>query len=364
MEQKHDYSEKLGQMLSGNVEVIKSLQDDSCVLSKVSLLIESICHSLQTGGKLITCGNGGFAALSNHIVAELMGKLNCKRDPYSAISLSSDTSLITCIANDFGFEKIFSRQLRGIAKSEDILVAFTTSGKSKNILEVVTTSQELGLKAFVFTGNLPNSIFDELGANVISIPSSKTAIIQDVVMSIFHYVCDVVEAEMKIPENDDVWNEVLDAAKSGRYKTLILDRDGVINNLIPNDYAKSITDVSLNELFISHCKELCLEYEHIFLVSNQSCIGKGLVTTDTVNDINDFIVDSIHKEGGRIDKVYICPDANSESYLRKPNIGMAELIREDFPDVDFSASLMVGDSYSDKLFAKRIGAHYINIQNA
>lgn len=364
MKQEHEYKKKLGQMLSDNVEVIKSLQADSCLLPKVSLLIESICHSLLLGGKLITCGNGGFAALSNHIVAELMGKLNYKRNPYSAISLSSDTSLITCIANDFGFEKIFSRQLRGIAKSEDILVAFTTSGKSKNILEVVTISKKLGLKTFVFTGNLSDGVFDELGANVISIPSSKTTIIQDIVMSIFHHVCDLVEAEMKIHENDDVWNEALDAAKSGRYKTLILDRDGVINNLIPNDYAKSIADVSLNELFISHCKELCLEYEHIFLVSNQACIGKGLVTSDTVNDINDFIVDSIRKEGGRIDKVYICPDAYSESHLRKPNIGMAELIKEDFPDVDFSTSLMVGDSYSDKLFAQRIGAHYINIQNA
>lgn len=364
MEQKHGYTEKIGQMLSGNVETLRSLQVDSYVLSKISLLVESVCLSLQTGGKLIVCGNGGFASLSNHIVAELMGKLNSKRDPYAAMSLCSDSALLTCVANDFGFEKIFSRQLRGIAKSEDIFVAFTTSGKSKNILEAVSVSMGIGLKTFVFTGSPANKSLIELGANLINIPSDNTAIIQDVVMTIFHHVCNIVESEMKQSRDDEIWNDVIQEARLGGCNTLLLDRDGVVNNLIPNGYATTIADISLNESFISRCKEICSKFENIFLVSNQACIGKGLVTSDTVNDINNFIVDSIRKEGGRIDKVYICPDAYLESHLRKPNIGMAELIKEDFPDVDFSTSLMVGDSYSDKLFAQRIGAHYINIQNA
>lgn len=364
MEQKHGYTDKVGQMLSGNVGILTSLQADSCVLSQVSILIESVCQSLQAGGKLIVCGNGGFASLSNHVVAELMGKLYAKRNPYTAVSLCSDSALLTCIANDFGFEKVFSRQLRGIAKSEDVLVAFTTSGKSKNILEVISASYDMGLRTFVFTGSHVNSNFAELGANVINIPSDRTALIQDAAMSIFHHICNLVESEMKQSRDDEIWNDVIQEARLGGCNTLLLDRDGVVNNLIPNGYATTIADISLNESFISRCKEICSEFENVFLVSNQACIGKGLVAQDTINEINNFIVDSICRNGGRITKVYICPDANSESPMRKPNVGMAELIKDDFPEVNFSKSLMVGDSYSDKLFAQRIGAHYINIQNA
>lgn len=129
MERKPGYSDKIGLMLSGNVEVLRSLQADSCVLSQVSILIESICQSLQASSKLIVCGNGGFASQSNHVVAELRRKLYAKRNPYTVVPLCSDSSLLICITNDFGFDTFFSRRLRGIAKSEDVLVAFTTFGK-------------------------------------------------------------------------------------------------------------------------------------------------------------------------------------------------------------------------------------------
>tara|TARA_Y100000589_G_C27195159_1_gene646484 strand:+ start:240 stop:740 length:501 start_codon:yes stop_codon:yes gene_type:complete len=129
-------------------------------ISKSSLLIK-IVDTYNRGGSLIVCGNGGSATQSNHLAEELVGRYKKDRKPIKAHSLSSDVGIITCIANDYGFEKIFSRQLECMANDLDILICFSTSGKSPNIVKVMDKAISLGIEAVLITGNNYNEPLDK-----------------------------------------------------------------------------------------------------------------------------------------------------------------------------------------------------------
>jgi len=349
--------------LRESVTTLQLLQANVCVLNCFAYLKQDIIDCFKNGGKVLIAGNGGFAAISQHITAELVGKLKLKRNPLPAISLSSDISVLTCEANDFGFEKIFSRQIEALAKSEDLIICLTTSGKSKNILESVSTANELGVKCYVVTGANPPMSLTELCHNTIALPIHKSEAIQDIAMILFHKICEEIESEFAGKCEYNVWKDIIASAKNGKYNWLILDRDGVINELLPNRYAQSIEDITLNSQFLESCKDIAQSFEELFVLTNQACIGKGIVSSEQVEAINNYIEAEVGKAGGRIAAFYVCPDINSESANRKPNTGFAQVIKQQFPDIDFSKTLVLGDSYSDELFAKRIGASFIKIKN-
>jgi D-glycero-D-manno-heptose 1,7-bisphosphate phosphatase len=138
--------------------------------------------------------------------------------------------------------------------------------------------------------------------------------------------------------------------------TLFLDRDGVINTRIPDDYVMTPEQFDFIPGVLESFQSLATYFGRILVVSNQQGIGKGLMTEDSLETIHTKMIDAISKAGGRIDKVYFCPHIKeSGSFLRKPNIGMGLLARKDFPDIHFSRSVMVGDSLSDMRFGKRLG---------
>lgn len=350
--------------LNGVEEAIAVMKNDSALVETIASAASRMTECIRRGGKIMTCGNGGFAAISQHIVAELMGKLRVRRNPLPALSLVSDTSLLTCIANDFGYEKLFSRQLRGLGRRGDIVLLFTTSGRSKNILEAASMARESGIEAIAFTGRNAGGQLEELDATVISVPADRNNVIQDIVMMIFHQICASIEASMADDaESADVWNRVKLLGRTDVADTLLLDRDGVVNRLIPNDYALSVEDIELNPEFLAEARNIAELFPRIFIVTNQACIGKGRLSAADAERINRFIVDTVAASGGRIDRVYTCPDADKDSPMRKPSTGMADLISADYPEVDYSRAVMVGDSYSDRLFAERLGSRFINIQN-
>jgi len=141
---------------------------------------------------------------------------------------------------------------------------------------------------------------------------------------------------------------------------LFLDRDGVINRKLENDYVKSAEEFE----FIPHALEALAGFNKIFkkiiIVTNQQGIGKGLMSEEDFNIVNNYMLESIHKSGGRIDAVYHCPAlASAHNPWRKPAIGMALQAQKDFPDIQFSKSLMLGDSVSDMLFAHTAGMQRI-----
>lgn len=362
MTQKNLNIRGLQSALSEAVTALKSLQVDCSVLYKVEELKSELISCFKRGGKLLVFGNGGFAAISQHIAAEFVGKLKIKRNPLPAISLVSDVAVLTCEANDFGYEKIFSRQIEALANPSDVILGLTISGKSKNILEAISTANELGVVSYVLTGANPPTSLTEICKHTIQLPFPKAEIVQDVAMILFHKICEDVEAE-SVKNCENIWQKVLTTARAGHFNWLILDRDGVVNELLPNDYATKVDDVILNHQFLECCKDLSLHFKGIFVVTNQACIGKGLATIEQIKIINDYIDSEICKYGGKITKFYICPDAKTESLNRKPNTGLANLIKQQYPEIVFSETIVVGDSYSDSLFASRIGASFIKINN-
>lgn len=161
---------------------------------------QTVADSLKSGGKVLMCGNGGSAADCQHIAAELVGRLAPGREriPFSAIALTTNTSCLTALGNDRGFEHIFSRQVEALGTRGDILIAISTSGNSKNILLAVQRAKEKDLKTIGFTGGNGGRL-KELVDLAIVMPSDETPRIQEAHITIGHILCDLVEQMLCAP---------------------------------------------------------------------------------------------------------------------------------------------------------------------
>lgn len=146
--------------------------------------------------------------------------------------------------------------------------------------------------------------------------------------------------------------------------TLFLDRDGVINRRIINDYVKTSNEFVFEEGALDAMAILSKYFEKIVVVTNQQGIGKKIMNEKTLNEIHEEMRNEVKKAGGRIDAIYFCPDLkHSKSLYRKPNIGMALLAKRDFPSIRFKQSVMVGDSISDMKFGKKLGMRTVFISS-
>ena len=154
-----------------------------------------IADGLKTGSTIFWFGNGGSASDAQHLSAELVGRFKKSRKPLRSIALSSDTSLITCIANDFSFTDIFSRQVEALARKNDILIGISTSGKSKNIINAFEVSNKLNLKSIALLGKDGGEAIS-ICTNFILVPSHTTARIQECHIMIGHIICDIIETEL------------------------------------------------------------------------------------------------------------------------------------------------------------------------
>ena len=149
----------------------------------------------KLGGRIYIAGNGGSAADAQHIAAEFVSKLAKDRNPLPAESLTVDSSILTAIGNDYGFEKIFSRQIIGKVTSKDIFLAITTSGMSQNILEALKVCKEMGIPSILFTGK-DGGLAKALATYTIIAPGNSTAIIQEIHILMAHTLCQCVEMEL------------------------------------------------------------------------------------------------------------------------------------------------------------------------
>lgn len=355
-----NFSKYIEQRLCERGAQMLSVYKDIDFFQSIQFATNSVMDCYSRGGKIITAGNGGSAAQSQHFIAELMGKMNRNRKPFAAISLCSDVSVLTCIANDFGFERVFSRQLEGIASTDDLFIAFTTSGKSRNILEALQVCDSKGIPSLVITGKTDGAI-KKLCDSIIELPSTDTAIIQENQLVITHIICEAIDQVVsgeRICKND--WSTIVDLGTKG-YQYLILDRDGVINIAKANGYITSFDEFSFTEDFLSNVAKLSNTYKRIFVATNQRGVGKGCMTEHDLEEIHRLMLERITSIGGRIDRIYTSTGIDSSDMLRKPNIGMAVQIQHDFPEVQFEKTVVVGDSFSDRLFADRIKAKYIHL---
>lgn len=138
-------------------------------------------------------------------------------------------------------------------------------------------------------------------------------------------------------------------------KALFLDRDGVINQKIENGYVLELSQLKFIDEFLDFYSILSKEFEYIFIVTNQRCIAKGLLSFEKLEEIHEVVLNKLSSIGKKVDKIYVCPHEVDECNCRKPKIGMGLFAKKDFPKIDFSKSVMIGDSESDILFAKNLG---------
>tara|TARA_Y100000748_G_C15268308_1_gene399642 strand:+ start:105 stop:662 length:558 start_codon:yes stop_codon:yes gene_type:complete len=176
-------------------ESLKIAKFQTSIINEIKDISNECINSLNDGGKLIFCGNGGSASDSQHLAAELIGRFQKDRDPIPAISLSTDTSVITAISNDYGFEFLFSKQIEALGNKEDVLFVITTSGKSKNIINALKKAKEMNLKTVSFSGINTESIKNS-SDYIISIPSEVPGAIQQAHITIGQVICMNIENSM------------------------------------------------------------------------------------------------------------------------------------------------------------------------
>ena len=149
---------------------------------------------LQNGGKLLLMGNGGSAGDAQHIAAEFIGRYKKERRPVAAIALTVDSSILTCVGNDYGYDAVFSRQVEGLAKKEDVIFAISTSGNSENVIRAVEKAREIGAQTIGLLGNEGGKLKDRVDLAIV-VPSKDTARIQEAHITIGHIICEILDEE-------------------------------------------------------------------------------------------------------------------------------------------------------------------------
>jgi len=164
-------------------------------LGKIVEIAELIIECLKRNGKVILFGNGGSASDSQHIAAEFVGRFKKDRNALAAIALTTNTSILTALANDYGYEVIFAKQIEGIGKKNDVAIGISTSGKAKNVCFGIKQAKKMGIRTIALTGGDGGELA-KLADISLSVPSSVTARIQETHITIGHIVCELVEEKL------------------------------------------------------------------------------------------------------------------------------------------------------------------------
>lgn len=188
-----DPAPKLMKEIELSIETKKRvLQESMPVISEITKIIKS---GLGNGNKLLLFGNGGSAADSQHIAAEFVSKFNLDRNPLPAIALTTDSSILTSVSNDYSFHLVFSRQVEGLGRPGDVAIGISTSGNSPNVIKGIEKAREMGLVTIGFTGRHGGQLKD-VADYCFRVPSESTARIQEVHITVAHAICGVVEAAL------------------------------------------------------------------------------------------------------------------------------------------------------------------------
>jgi D-sedoheptulose 7-phosphate isomerase len=189
-----DIQSRISQNFIESIEEKKKAQ--AALVTSIAEAIQTMVTSLQRGNKILACGNGGSAADAQHFSAELLNRFERERDPLAAIALTTDSSTLTSIGNDYDFAQIFSKQIKGLGREGDVLLAISTSGNSGNIIDAVNVAQEKKMRVIGLTGGSGGALSAKLRPEdtLISVPSEKTARIQEVHLLCLHCFCDGIDA--------------------------------------------------------------------------------------------------------------------------------------------------------------------------
>jgi D-sedoheptulose 7-phosphate isomerase len=181
--------------LKQSLAALERANGDAALLATARAIAATIVTALRSGNKILLIGNGGSAADAQHIAAEIIGRYKQDRSGWAAIALTTDSSALTAIANDYGFEQVFARQVEGLGRRGDVLLALSTSGRSPNILAALRSARERGLVAVGFTGNKGEAM-GALCDHLLVAPSDDTPVVQQIHLTVAHGICDEIEQTM------------------------------------------------------------------------------------------------------------------------------------------------------------------------
>lgn len=187
-----DFEQKLDACLAEHLSLFNRFGDFQ---SRVITAAQTLTGALRSGGKILVCGNGGSAADAQHFAAELIGRFEKERESLPAIALTTDTSILTALGNDYGFDSVFERQIKGLGRTGDVLIGISTSGNSPNVVRAVARAKESGLTTIGLLGNDGGKIAPLADIPVI-VPHWVTARIQEAHIFILHYWAAAIEGEL------------------------------------------------------------------------------------------------------------------------------------------------------------------------
>lgn len=304
--------------ISNNFLKLKALTPDIEKACKVCI------EALKNGGKVMFCGNGGSAADSQHLAAELVGRYKINRPALNSVALTTDTSILTAVGNDFGYDTIFERQVEGLGKKGDVLIGLSTSGNSKNVLLAMAKAKSLGITTIAMTGEKGGKM-KESADIALNVPSDTTNHIQEMHIAVGHIICGFIEKEL-----------------APKVKALFLDRDGTIN--IDYGYTYEPEKLHFTDGILELCKKAQDKGFKIIVITNQSGVERGYYTIEQMNNFNDCMKNEFKKQGIEITDIYCCPYLEHPD--RKPNPGMFLNAKNRY-NIDMESSIAVGDKERD-----------------
>ncbi|MDO8717184.1 MAG: D-sedoheptulose 7-phosphate isomerase [Dehalococcoidales bacterium] len=179
--------------LEENIRVQQAVAGSN--LCEIEEMVDLVVACYRKGGKVILCGNGGSAADAQHLAAELVGRFKLERRAYPAIALNTNTSIVTALGNDYGYETVFSRQVEALANKNDIVIGLSTSGNSLNVIKAIKTAKIVGARTIGLSGGNGGQLA-KMADLAITVPSDNTPRIQEAHITIGHIVCELVEREL------------------------------------------------------------------------------------------------------------------------------------------------------------------------
>tara|TARA_R110002072_G_scaffold238769_3_gene396458 strand:- start:98040 stop:98648 length:609 start_codon:yes stop_codon:yes gene_type:complete len=189
-EQAQDKECLIDQALCGVQTLAERMRGETA--GAIASAAEIVHLAIKSGKKILACGNGGSAAEAQHFIGELVGRFLTEREPLAGIALTVDTSVLTAIGNDYGYDEVFARQVKAIGKAGDVLIVISTSGKSPNVIAALAAARDRGLVTIALAGQKSNADLDACDL-VITIPDSSTPRIQEMHLVILHLICELVD---------------------------------------------------------------------------------------------------------------------------------------------------------------------------
>lgn len=308
----------------------------------IDRVVDELAEAWRRGAQVFLLGNGGSAAAAAHLACDLgKGTSREGRRRLRVIPLVDNVPLITAWANDTSYDRVFIEQLAPLVRPGDLVIAISGSGNSPNVLHAVAHAGAVGARTVGITG-FDGGRLARLADRAVIVPDTCMERIEDVHLAIGH--------AMAVALRERMLREPMTPA-------VFVDRDGVINALGPDGgYVTRWEQFSFLPKALEALAELARAGLRVVVVTNQSCIGRGLARHEDVRTIHRLMEEAVAEHGGRIEAVYMCPHRPEDGCgCRKPRPGLFVIARDDL-GIDLARSVVIGDHQSDMEAASRIGA--------